>query len=322
MKKIAIAIGAFYVTLYFLFPKLVEVTDVIIEDAVSITKEEAVEYLELIGNVEDEMERFWGEVEGVPYMIFKDVDSYIYIDGAFYEVDGYWENGSYYIEKKELNEILEGSHPQSVRSYSTCENLTQEEVIERLSKVNIPLTDAFITTFEGQLPGASRDYRNGYHEGFDWYSGTSGVLVDSNTDVFPMYAGKVVRIDTSYTEMTEEYRNGILEEAAQHYTTPQKTLDLLRGRQVWVQSSNGVLVRYAHLSAVNEELKVGDYVTTNISLGKVGNSGTSNGAANTMDDYHLHSDILVCGKLFWEYGEIQEMNNSIIEAFNEVASKD
>lgn len=319
MKKIALAMGVLYVLLYLSFPKMIEIAEVSLEVK---TEEEVATHLELMGGVEDDMERIWGEVEGIRYMLYKNVDSYIYIDGSFYEVDGHWENNSFIIERQELNEIVNGTHSQSVRSIISCENITPNEVVERLSLVNIPLEDAAITTFEGQLPGASREYRNGFHEGFDWYTGTSGVVIDADTDVFPMYAGKIVRIDDDYEEMSQEFRNSILLEAADNRSTPQKTLDLLRGRQVWVQSSNGVLVRYAHLSSVNEDLNVGDYVTYKTALGKVGNSGTSNGVANTTDDYHLHSDILVCGKLFWEYGEIETMNQSIIDIFNKESNKE
>lgn len=319
MKKIALSIGVVYVLLYLAYPKMIEVADKAVEEKVV---EETSKYIELFSDLEDDMERIWGEIEGIPYMLYKDVDSYIYIDGSFYEVDGYWENDAFIIERQALKDIIEGNHVQSVRSNLSCENLTQNEVVNRLSRVNIPLEDATITTFEGQLPGAVREYRNGYHEGFDWYTGTSGVVIDADTDVFPMYAGKIVRIDGDYVEMSQDFRNKILLEAAERQSTPQKTLDLLRGRQVWVQSPNGVLVKYAHLSSVNNDLKVGDYVTTNMVLGKVGNSGTSNGVTNTTDDYHLHSDILVCGKLFWEYGEIEEMNQSVIEIFNNAQTQE
>ena len=116
--------------------------------------------------------------------------------------------------------------------------------------------------------------------------------------------------------MNPAYRNLVLkDEAILQKRKYQKNLDLLRGRQVWIQSDNGVLVRYAHLSSVNETLNVGDKVQLKSNLGTTGNSGTGNGALNTEEDVHLHTDIIVCGKNFWEYGKIEEMNEKAIKIF-------
>lgn len=181
------------------------------------------------------------------------------------------------------------------------ETLTKEEVEKRLANPSIPVRGAKFPTYSGQLPGSPREYRNGYHEGVDWYTGGTGVSITKATLVYPVYKGKIVRIDKGYVEMEEPYREQILDISAHTEKTPDYILDKLRGRQIWIQSDNGVLVRYAHLSQVNETLHVGQIVDSTVAIAHAGNSGTSNGAKGTDDDVHPHTDLLVNGKLFYEY---------------------
>lgn len=186
-------------------------------------------------------------------------------------------------------------------------NMNADEMYNYLSFLATPLADSHLTSRDSQLPGAPRTYRNGTHEGIDWYSGYTGILVDTSTPVLSMGDGIVVRADHNYTELTLDEREGLLEIASQMDHTPEYILDELRGRSVWVQYQNGVTVRYAHLSAIPPELKVGSVVKTGDVIGYVGNSGTSDGVAGTNVGLHLHSDILIYGHLFWEHLEQDEI---------------
>lgn len=194
-------------------------------------------------------------------------------------------------------------------------NMNAEEMYNYLSFLTVPLADSHLTSRDSQLPGASRAYRNGTHEGIDWYSGYTGILVDTSTPVLSMSEGIVVRADHNYNELTLEDRERLLEIAGQMDHTPEYILDELRGRSVWVQYQNGVTVRYAHLSAIPPDVKVGSAVKTGDIIGYVGNSGTSDGVAGTNSGLHLHSDILIYGHLFWEHLEQDEIRMVLEKLF-------
>jgi murein DD-endopeptidase MepM/ murein hydrolase activator NlpD len=181
-------------------------------------------------------------------------------------------------------------------------DLTVDEIIDYLSFLSSPIPAASISTRTSHLPGARRAYRNGYHEGIDWYSGATGHEINRNTPVVSVADGIVVRADYDYIEMNRGEREGYLSWSKQLKDTPTFILDKLRGCSVWVQYDQGVLVRYVHLSKVEEGILVGSEVKRGDTLGYVGNSGTSfaiNG--NTHEGLHLHMDLLIYGELFWEY---------------------
>ncbi|GGK27715.1 hypothetical protein GCM10010965_20700 [Caldalkalibacillus thermarum] len=182
------------------------------------------------------------------------------------------------------------------------QELSADDLIDYLSFLSNPIPGAKISTRDSHLPGAPRSYRNGYHEGIDWYGGATGIEIGLDTPVLSVADGVVVRADHDYVEMDLEEREGYLSWSAQLSDTPNYLLDKLRGRSVWVQYDHGVMIRYAHLSAVEEGIEVGKEVKRGDVLGYVGNSGTS--FAVKGDEYgglHLHADLLIYGELFWKY---------------------
>lgn len=328
MKKISIAIILLYSIIFIIYPNQNHIPQPQVQkDPHKVALPYQNGFIELNIYKEDSSERRWGKVNGYQFMIYKGIDKYIYVNGSFYDVRGTWDNNSFLILENDAKRLFgltgsKGSYTsKQLPNSSVCEDITTEEVLKRLEIPHIPISNSMITREPGQLPGANRDYRNGKHEGFDWYAGAIGIEITRDTTVHPIFDGKIVRVDKNYTELEPDYRNSLLDEAAKNKNTPQSTLDKLRGRQVWVQSENGILVHYAHLSSVNSTLKVGDTVKVSDWLGKVGNSGTSNGALKTDDDLHLHSDILVCGKNFWEYEDVNVMNESLIEIFEKQTLK-
>ena len=154
-----------------------------------------------------------------------------------------------------------------------------------------PVPGATFSSRAPHLPGARRAYRNGYHEGFDFYDGVVSVPITYGAPVVATADGVVVRADHDYTELTPGELQALLDDAAARPATPQGTLDRLRGRQVWVSHPGGFISRYAHLSGIPEDLEVGQVVVQGQTVGFAGNSGTSEGAAGTRDDAHPHYEL-------------------------------
>ena len=159
----------------------------------------------------------------------------------------------------------------------------------------IPIDGACLSDFEGHLPGAPREYRNGIHEGFDLYGWASCRPIDQRTAVLAAKAGTVIRIDKTYTELTIEQFEEASDPLVETLDPEQREffLDRLRGRQVWIDHGAGVVSRYAHLSAVAAGLEIGDLVRGGEVIGFVGESGQLEAITAPGTDYHLHLEIRV-----------------------------
>jgi len=174
-------------------------------------------------------------------------------------------------------------------------------LIDYLSFLDTPIQGARVSTKNSHLPGAPRPYRNGVHEGLDYFSWTSGISIDSRTPVLAVADGVVVRADHDYQEMSEAERNRYLSIGVQNEgQTPQYILDKMRGRSVWIQHEKGVLSRYCHLSSIQGDITVGKRVKKGEVIGYVGNSGTSDGVKRSNAGMHLHLDLLIYGEWLWE----------------------
>ncbi|NLX90779.1 MAG: M23 family metallopeptidase [Firmicutes bacterium] len=165
-------------------------------------------------------------------------------------------------------------------------------IIEQLSFLQSPIPGALVTSRDSQLPGAPRTYRNGTHEGLDYYDGACGVPIKNGDPVYAAGEGIILRIDHEYTELTEEERSRILQVSGEQEKTPADILDKLRGRQVWIQHSGDIKTIYAHLSGV-ADLHEGDRVKAGDFIGTIGNSGTSDGVQGTSANSHLHFEIWI-----------------------------
>ena len=165
---------------------------------------------------------------------------------------------------------------------------TAEELIVALSNFSSPIVGRRVTTAVGQLPNAPRTYRNGVHQGLDYYDTTGKTVVVAAR-------GKVIRVDHGYVEMTIEEYNEVILLSQKAPITPEELLDKLRGRQVWVEHENGVITRYCHLSAILPELQVGDIVQQGQAIATVGSSGTLGNIelknTNPSIAPHLHFEI-------------------------------
>ncbi|SDY78153.1 Murein DD-endopeptidase MepM and murein hydrolase activator NlpD, contain LysM domain [Evansella caseinilytica] len=231
--------------------------------------------------------------EGTPYVteafIEKGLGVKLAEAAGEYSVSFYWEEEAIHTFSQPNNERFDTN------------SMTVAEMIELLSFLEKPIQEAAVSVIPGHLPGAPRNYRNGYHEGIDWYDYASGAEITTDTPIYAMAEGIVVRADHDFTEYSSpEERNVDLAIAAEAGFTPDYILDRLRGQQVWVQYPNGVMNRFAHLDSIPEDLAVGDRVDSSTVIGYVGNSGTSHSVNQDGGGLHLHQDLLIYGELFWK----------------------
>lgn len=170
------------------------------------------------------------------------------------------------------------------------------------SGYTLPVEGATISSRSTHLPGASRAYRNGTHEGFDFYDGTVSVAIEYGTPIRAVAGGVVIRADHDYQEMSIEEYDRVIETAQRNLSTPPDILDKLRGRQVWIRHPGGFVSRYAHLSAISEGLAVGSDVAQGQEIAATGNSGTLEAAQGTRDDPHPHVEIWQGDEVYLGYG--------------------
>ncbi len=166
-----------------------------------------------------------------------------------------------------------------------------QSLVDQLDFLTSPLPEAAISTRDSQLPGAPRAYRNGTHQGLDYYDGFCGIRIRFGDPVYAAGDGVIYRIDHEYSEMDAPARREILDTAQSLEDTPEDILDKLRGRQVWIKHDYGVMTRYAHLYQVADNVEIGDPVKTGDLIGTIGNSGTGDGARGSTLNPHLHFEI-------------------------------
>jgi murein DD-endopeptidase MepM/ murein hydrolase activator NlpD len=198
------------------------------------------------------------------------------------------------LRNAEGQSVLEVAGPR-VRSSTLYRRL--EELVSRPfdpqwpSGYVVPVEGATISSRAVHLPNAPRRYRNGIHEGFDFYQGTVSVPITYGTPIQSVANGVVVRADHGYVEMTREEYDQVIETSRNSLITPEDMLDKLRGRQVWIEHPGGFITRYAHLAAIPESVQVGQQVAQGDVIGTTGNSGTIEAVLGTQDDPHPHVEI-------------------------------
>jgi murein DD-endopeptidase MepM/ murein hydrolase activator NlpD len=165
-------------------------------------------------------------------------------------------------------------------------------VLDLLPPFALPIEGTKLSGLSFRLPGAPRAYRYGVHEGIDFYW-AAGEAVTSTTPVSSVAQGFVLRIDRDYAAPPWQELEALLDRAAEVHHTPPDTLDVLRGRQVWIDHGDGVVSRYCHLSAVADDLEFGDEVEQGQMIGYVGNSGTPASYYDSGLEMHLHLEIRI-----------------------------
>ena len=176
-----------------------------------------------------------------------------------------------------------------------------------------PLPGASLPADDAHLPGAERAYRDGVNQGFDFYDGEVGVPVPHGAPVIAASAGVVERVDQTYSELSPATFDALLADVSDGAS--EEELDLLRGRQVWIRTPAGRLLRYAHLSDVRSGLAVGQDVFRGQVVGFVGNSGTDAGVAGTTRQARLHFEVWTDGAFFGENLEPDEVRLAAASLF-------
>ena len=228
--------------------------------------------------------------------------------------------------EKELEELEKELMPTNIKNTNEkqpVKNTEQESKyeensidywIDKLSFLKHPIKNVQVSNVDSHLPNALRSYRNGYHEGIDYFYDSHGQPIAFGEPVFASGKGMVIRIDHDYAEPTVEKRNEMLTVARRENDTPRDVLDILRGKQVWIRHENNIVTRYAHLNKVCNDLNLGDPVYSGQYIGEIGNSGTSKGAKSLHGGAHLHFEIWINGQYFGHELKPNEIRTILSEA--------
>jgi len=157
----------------------------------------------------------------------------------------------------------------------------------------MPVEGACLPTSDALMPNAPREYRSGVHEGIDFYFGDACVVIERGTPVVAAHAGTVVRADHTYVPLTlEEVQRLTALTESQGFSDPE-TLDVYRGRQVWIDHGDGVVTRYCHLDAIAPDIAEGTRVEAGQPIGAIGDSGTPESVTAPGTELHLHFEVRV-----------------------------
>ena len=135
------------------------------------------------------------------------------------------------------------------------------------------------------------------------YGQDVGVQVQVGTPVVAVGAGTIVRADVDYRAPSLDELNALLDEANRQHITSPETLDELGGRQVWIDHGGGLITTYEHLDAIAEGIAVNQPVQAGQIIGRVGVSGTPDGAAGITRLVHLHFEFQVNGQAPYYLGQ-------------------
>jgi murein DD-endopeptidase MepM/ murein hydrolase activator NlpD len=191
-------------------------------------------------------------------------------------------------------------------------------VLELLPSLALPLEGTVLPDLSFRLPGAPRSYRYGVHEGTDFYS-AAGQPVTITTPVLSVAEGEVVRADIDYHPPDLDEMEAMLAHAAEISYTPEEVLDVLRGRQIWIDHGGGLVSRYCHLSGVVQDLEVGDRVGQGQTIGYVGNSGTPASYYDQGSEIHLHLEIRIGQGYLGQYLRPIEVKRWLHQVFEQDA---
>lgn len=156
-----------------------------------------------------------------------------------------------------------------------------------------PIAGACMPQGDQLMPNAPRTYRNGFHEGLDFYPGLACAEVKRGTPIVATAAGTVIRADLDYKDLTLQQITELdAKTKAQGFSDP-VTLDIYRGRQVWVDHGAGIVTRYCHLNSIDPAIKVGVSVKAGAVLAGAGESGTPESITAPNTELHLHFEVRV-----------------------------
>lgn len=154
-----------------------------------------------------------------------------------------------------------------------------------------PIKGACLPKSDQLMPGAARSYRDGIHEGIDFYQVDNCTAIAKGTPVLAAKDGTVIRADLDYHDLTQAELNDLDAKIAAGHANDPDVLDKFRGRQVWVDHGHGVVTRYAHLSGIAPGVTVGGKVAQGETIAFVGHSGTPESVTDPTAEMHLHFEL-------------------------------
>jgi len=200
--------------------------------------------------------------------------------------DGFWIISADHFLYRDKNS--EASPPTKVNTLS---------LDKRLSGLILPVAGQSLPGHPGVYPGARRLYRYGVHNGLDMFNQPGArIHILTGTPVRAVCSGQITRIDLNYKDMNYATYSKVIRECFQAHQTSPKNADLLRGCQVWIDSDDGLITKYAHLLAANGDLHVGSPVKQGETIGYIGVSGTGENLPGRARYPHLHFEIWLDGK--------------------------
>ena len=132
-----------------------------------------------------------------------------------------------------------------------------------------------------RIPGAGRPYRldttDGIHHGWD-------IMAPYGTPVRALAKGKIIRVINNWS--WADFKKFKTEKL-----TPDdeaENLNIYRGNQIWLQTMDGNVTFYSHLSAISPDITVGSLVEAGTTLGNIGTSGVPD---KNYKNIHLHFEI-------------------------------
>ena len=173
-----------------------------------------------------------------------------------------------------------------------------------------PIVDSCLPQGDQLMPNAPRTYRNGTHEGIDFYQTDNCVPITIGTHIVAAKSGRVIRADLDYVDPTAAEMTQYLADP-----TTEASLDKFRGRQVWIvhDDQEQLVTRYAHLSGIAPGITVGSIVISGQLLAFVGESGTPESINNPGQEYHLHFEMRV-GASYLGLGQTPEQVRAMYQA--------
>lgn len=154
---------------------------------------------------------------------------------------------------------------------------------------------------EGAMPNARLPRLVVVHEGLDFYDGDACGPVERGSPVVAMFSGEVIRADTAYQAGDPGQLRELVERTEVTRVLDPHTLDVYRGRQVWIDHGDGVVTRYAHLDSVADKLEVGMQVARGQLVGAAGDSGRAESIDPSRTGPRIHVEVRV-GDSFLGWG--------------------
>lgn len=160
-----------------------------------------------------------------------------------------------------------------------------------VSGLSWPVAGACLPSSDDLMPGAPRPYRNGIHEGVDFYDSDNCTEMGEGTEILAAKAGTVIRADLNYEDLTPAELAELEARVANGEENDPDVIDAFRGRQVWIDHGGGIVTRYCHLEGIADGIAVGTRVAAGELAGYMGQSGEPESITAPGTQVHLHFEV-------------------------------